>query len=349
MPYKFRDDEENQAVKQALDKLNISDPEVRSYIRQIMVTAGKLKKDDAGSLELKMITNSIKEMRYAFRVFSSYENREKISVFGSSRIDEDHEAYQKARTFSRLAANSDYMLISGGGPGIMEAVNRGAGKENSFGLHINLPFEALPNRYIRGDEKCIHFRYFFTRKLIFAKETNAVVIFPGGMGTHDELFELLTLLQTGRQEMIPMIFFDHGDYWERLEEYLSETLADSGTISETDFCLYDRVEEPEEALKVIQRFYSNFHSSRYVGDEFVMRFRHPPSEQERNRLDEEFESICPESGFRIQKGPLEGEGSEAPDSMYRLIFSFTSHDYGVLRNLVKFMNKWGPDQTRNDG
>ncbi len=340
MPYKTRSSEANKAIRTALDELGVEDPELRSYVRQIMVTGGKLHRDKASLLEMKLITNSIKEIRYAFQVFQKYDERKKISVFGSARSKPEDPTYQSAEKFASLAADDNYMLISGAGPGIMEAVNKGAGSDHSFGLHITLPYEDLPNRYIRGDEKCIHFRYFFSRKLIFAKEANAVVIFPGGFGTHDELIELLTLMQTGRQHLLPVILIDEDGFWNRFLEYLTENLIPSNTISETDLNLFEYVGKPEEALESINTFYSNFHSCRYVGEDFIVRFRNPPSTEEERTLDDEFRDLCPESGFRIQQDSLDGEEPGLPDDLYRIVFTFSSKDYGRLRKMVDFMNTW---------
>jgi len=340
MPYRTRNDQANEAIRRALDELDVEDPELRSYVRQIMVTGGKLVRDDASSLDMKLITNSIKEIRYAFQVFRDYVDRPKISVFGSARTRPEEPMYQSAETFSRAAAEEGYMLISGAGPGIMEAVNKGAGSEDSFGLHINLPFEDQPNRYIRGDEKCIHFRYFFSRKLAFAKEADAVVIYPGGFGTHDEFLELLTLMQTGRQHLLPIILIDEDGFWDVFLTYLQENLIPRGTISETDLNLFEYVGKPEEALEAINTFHSNYHSSRYVGNEFVVRFRYPPDGPEDVGLEEEFRDLCPESGFRIQQDPLDGEEPDVPDDLYRLVFTFSSKNYGRLRKMIDEINSW---------
>ncbi len=349
MPYEARNADVNEAIREVIDELDVEDPELRSYVRQIMVTGGKLSRDDAGSLEMKLITNSLKEIRYAFQVFQKYEDRDKISVFGSARSKPEDPVYQSAETFASMAADEGYMLISGAGPGIMEAVNKGAGSEASFGLHITLPFEDLPNRYIRGDEKCIHFRYFFSRKLLFAKEADAVVIYPGGFGTHDELLELLTLMQTGRQHLIPLVLIDVDGFWDRFLSYMRENLISTGRISETDLNLFEYVSTPREAVEFVNTFYSNYHSSRYVGEEFVVRFRDPPSTGEQIELESSFGDLCPESGFRIQREPVEGEESGVPDDLYRLIFTFTLKDYGRLRKMIDFLNSWSDSPNRDDG
>lgn len=340
MTYTLDDPRSQKAIDQLVESLSIENGEIETYIRQILVTAGKLTEDEVSGLDLKILTNAMKEIRYAFSVFSQHQERKKISVFGSARTHPDNPNYRAAESFSSQAAEQGYMLISGAGPGIMEAVNRGAGSERSFGLNISIPMEQSANRYIQGDEKCINFRYFFSRKLIFAKESAAVVFFPGGFGTHDELFELLCLLQTGRHHLSPLILIDQDGFWDQLIDYLNQTLLRAGTIAESDRQLFTYVKEPEEALRIIQQFYSNYHSSRFLGDEYLIRFRELPSDQALKELEEEFLHLCPESGFQLEKGRLDAEEPDAPEDLYRLVFYFSNHDYGELLRLVEWLNEW---------
>lgn len=338
MRYGLNESQANEAIEELLNSLPVAD-EDETFFRQLLVTIGKLAEDDVDDLGLKILTNAIKEIRYAFRVFRDYDET-KISVFGSARTHKDHPNYKAAEQFSSLAADQGYMLISGAGPGIMEAVNKGAGPENSFGLHISLPHEYKPNPYIEGDEKCVSFRYFFSRKLIFSKESGAAVYFPGGFGTHDELLELLCLMQTGRHHLAPLVLCDTDGFWEEGIRYFEETLLEEGNISESDLHLYDYVSNPEEALEVINRFYMNYHSSRFVDDEFIIRFRDLPSKTYLNKIEDEFIHLCPESGFRVEEGPVEGEETDAPEDLYRLVFYFTNQNYGELRRLVNRLNNW---------
>lgn len=340
MQYRLENKKANQKINQALSAIP-GDETNETYLRQIMVTAGKLAEDDIGELELKLLTNSLKEMRYAFKVFQKYENRKKIAVFGSSRTGDDHPNYRAAERLSSEAADRGYMIISGAGPGIMEAANKGAGAEASFGLHITIPSEQHPNPYIKNDEKCISFRYFFTRKLLFAKECQAVVFFPGGYGTHDELFELLCLTQTGRHHLTPIILCDRNGFWEQGLDYLKENLLEENTIKNSDLQHIDYVSDPLKALNVVDLFYSNFHSSRFLEQEYVIRFKELPDHNVLSRLEDEFLHLCPKSGFRVEQGPLEGEEPEAPENLYRLVFSFTNKDYGELRRLIDYINEWG--------
>lgn len=340
MAYRLKNSEASEHIKKALEELNIDDRETQSYLRQIMVTAGKLGNDGAHDLDLKIITNSLKEIRYAFQIFQEYRDERKISVFGSARTPPDDPRYEMAQEFSSQAADKGYYLISGGGPGIMEAVNRGAGRDQSFGLHILLPHEEQPNEYIKGDQKCIHFRYFFSRKLVFARENDAAVYFPGGFGTHDELFELLCLIQTGRQHLIPIVLCDDGSFWDEIISYLDQTLASEQTIDRSDLNLFDYASSPEEALEIIENFHSNYHSSRFLGENFIIRFQHLPSEQHIQEVEKRFDHICPESGFQVVEGALQNEEPSAPDDLYRLIFSFSRKHYGDLKKLVDFINSW---------
>ncbi|MFB6346812.1 MAG: TIGR00730 family Rossman fold protein [bacterium] len=332
------DEQANEAIENLLSVLPVTE-ENRTFYRQLLVTVGRLAEDDVGDLGLKLITNSFKEIRYALNVFNDYPAK-KISVFGSARTHPDHPNYEAAEKFSSHAAERGYMLISGAGPGIMEATNKGAGPDNSFGLHISLPHEYKPNPYIRSDKKCVSFRYFFSRKLIFSKESSAAVYFPGGFGTHDELLELLCLMQTGRHHLAPIVLCDSDGFWEEVLSYFEETLIEYGTISESDRHLYDYVNTPEAALDVIDRFYSNYHSSRFVGDEFLIRFRTLNSRSDLHELENEFIDLCPESGFRVEEGPIDGEEDSAPEDLYRLVFYFTNQDYGELRRLVSRLNDW---------
>lgn len=333
------DGETEEALRTFLDTLDV-DEQHETYFEQMMVAVAKMAEDDVDELDLKITTNALKELRYAFKVFRKYDDRPKISVFGSARTETDHPNYRAAEAFSSKAADRDYMIVSGAGPGIMEAANKGAGPEDSFGLHISLPHEYKPNRYIAGDEKCIHFRYFFSRKLMFAKESEAIVYFPGGFGTHDELFELLCLLQTGGHHLSPLVLCDSNGYWEEFLDHLETALLAEGTISENDLELLDYVSGPDEALEVIETFYSNYHSSRFLGDDFIIRFREYPGRDALKKLEDEFIHLCPESGFRVEEGPLAGEEDAPHEDLHRLVFYYSNYDYGELRRLVRMMNDW---------
>lgn len=340
MGFEPENEETAEAIEEVLNTIQFDEEQDRSYVRQLMTTAVKLTEDDAGPLELKILTNAMKEIRHAFRVFNDYESKTKIAIFGSARTTPDHPNYQLAEEFSSRAAEEGYMIITGAGPGIMEAGNKGAGTDQSFGLNVFLPHEQNANPYIADDQKCLNFRYFFSRKLVFSKESDAVVYFPGGFGTHDELFELLCLMQTGRHHLAPLILCDTDGFWDDLISYVDKNLDDTGMISPEDLQLINHVHSAEEALEVVNQFYRNFHSGRFVDDTFVIRFREFPKEATVRELEDEFIHLCPESGFDVVEGPIDGEEDGIPSDLYRLQFTLTSHDYGELRRLVDWINQW---------
>jgi len=225
-------------------------------IREIMVTAVKLAQEGSDRGDLKIIRTTIKELRYAFKVFAKYRDRPKITVFGSARTPPDHPAYQAAFAFGRMMAEAGYMVITGAGPGIMAAGHEGAGQDFSVGLNIRLPFEQAPNETIDGDEKLINFRYFFTRKLFFVKESYALVLMPGGFGTHDEGFETLTLIQTGKSAMKPVVMLDEpgGGYWRQWLSFIEQQVLGRGYISPEDMSLFYVTDSLEAARDEIRRF-----------------------------------------------------------------------------------------------
>ena len=236
-------------------------------IQEMVVTALKMGHDNLGVADLKLFSRSLKELRYAARVFAPYAQYKKVVVFGSARISQDNPACIAAETFARKMQTHDFMTITGGGEGIMGAAQRGAGRAHSFGLNIRLPFEQHANETIDGDPKLINFNYFFTRKLNFLKETHAVALFPGGFGTMDEGFEVLTLMQTGKARIIPVVLVDQpgGRYWETWFGFLGDYLLKQGLVSENDFDLFRITHDVDVAVAEILSFYKNFNSYRWVG------------------------------------------------------------------------------------
>src|SRR5204862_1764035 len=227
----------------------------------MIVTALKMARDEMGVADLKLINRSLKEMRYAAKVFARYARFRKVVVFGSARISSDAPESKVAEDFARAMVSHDYMVITGGGEGIMGAAQRGAGRDNSFGLNIRLPFEQAPNEEIIGDRKLINFKYFFTRKVCFIKESDAIVLFPGGFGTHDEGFEALTLMQTGKSQPKPLVFVDRprGNYWKTWWRFVEDQLLDEALISKEDLSLFKVTDDIEEACEESTRLYSNYH------------------------------------------------------------------------------------------
>jgi len=316
---------------------------IEQLVQQLKETADKLVRDGANRGDVKLLSTALKELRYAFKVFAPYRRRRKVTIFGSARLPADDPAYEQAVAFSRMAAEAGYMVITGAASGIMEAGHVGAGRENSIGVNILLPFEQEANAVIAGDVKLMHLKYFFTRKLLFVKESDAVALFPGGFGTQDEGFEVLTLIQTGKSHLFPVVLVDApgGDYWRRWNEYIESVLLARNLISPSDLALYKITDSAEEAMAEITQFYRVYHSMRYVNGDLVLRLKHALSEATTSQLRNEFADIV-ESGT-FEQGPALPE--EANDthvaSLPRLRFRFDRKSLGRLRMLVDTINRAG--------
>jgi len=313
-------------------------------VREMMTTSLKLIRDGADTGELKLISRSLKELRYAMKVFRPYAEARKISIFGSARTAEDHPTYEAAVDFSKRFSDRGWMVITGAGDGIMKAGHGGAGREGSFGVAIRLPFETTANEIIAGDAKLITFRYFFTRKLMFLSQCDAVALFAGGFGTHDEGFEVLTMIQTGKTPMIPLVMVDApgDDYWMNWEKYVLEELLGNGMISEQDRNLYFITDDPKEAAHHVFDFYRNYHSQRFVQDKLVFRVHRPLGDEQLAALNEEFANLV-EEGEIEQGGPLEGEEDHL--ELPRIYFTYTKHNYGTLRSMIDRINGFARDQA----
>ncbi len=309
-------------------------------IREIMTTALKMARDRTDRGDLKILNSAFKELRYAFRVFSPYRQNRKVSIFGSSRTPAGSEEYVQPRRFASRMAEEGFMVITGAGPGIMEAANEGAGKDMSFGVRILLPFEQGSNRFVDGDPKLVHLKYFFTRKLLFVKETDAVALFPGGFGTQDEGFETLTLIQTGKSEPLPIVFIEApgGNYWRDWMDYIQTHLVDTGKVSREDLSLLRITDDVEEAVKEICRFYFRYHSSRYVRDRLIIRLSQSLPEGRLGELNDAFSDILV-SG-RIESSPALPEETNEPhiSHLERLALHFDRTHYGRLRLLINRIN-----------
>lgn len=311
------------------------------FIREMLLTALKLLQDERDRGELKLMAASMKELRHAFRVFARYPHVRKISIFGSARTPEDHPDYIAAVDFSREMASRDWAVITGAGDGIMKAGHVGPGRESSFGLAIRLPFETTANTVIEGDPKLITFRYFFTRKLMFVSQADAVAVFPGGFGTQDETFEVLTLVQTGKSSMVPIVLIEGegGTYWQDWVTMVENTLLDSAFISPEDRNLYYVAKDASDAANHVQRFYRNYHSSRYVRDDFIIRLRQPLRDEAVTHLNDEF-------GMLVREGKIEQRGAlpEEEDhlDLPRIVFTHTRRQYGLVRRLIDRINEFEP-------
>ncbi len=313
----------------------------RRLVRELMTAALKLIPDGRDTGELKLMTAAIKELRYAYRVFGDYPEPHKVTIFGSARTNKDHPDYLAAIDFGREMAQAGWMIITGAGGGIMEAGHVGPGREASFGVAIRLPFETTANEVIAGDEKLIHFRYFFTRKLMFLSQAEAVVLFPGGFGTLDEAYETLTLVQTGKASPVPIVMVEGvgGCYWRQWEETVRINLLSRGLIGEDDLHLYHIASDPADAVEHILKFYRNYHSSRYVRDDFVIRLRHKIDDAGVAALNDEFANIVKE-GSIVQRGAydVETEHRDLP----RIAFTHTRNNFGKVRQLIDRINEIAP-------
>jgi hypothetical protein len=308
------------------------------YVRQMLVTGLGLLGDDCSTGDLKLLNSTLKELRHAFRVFAPWAHVRKVAVFGSARTKPEHPDYEQARRFAERIVEAGWMVITGAGDGIMGAAQGGAGREASFGVNIRLPFEQQANPVIAGDPKLINFRYFFSRKLAFVKNSHAIALFPGGFGTHDEGFEALTLIQTGKSEMLPVVFVDTpgGSYWRDWQEYLHSHLLSRRLISEEDLALFKVTDDVDEAVAEVTGFYRNYHSSRYVREWLVIRVREAPDAAELAALNAEFGDILAEGAIEV-RGALPEEGGEA-DPFPRVLLRFERKKMGRLRQLIDRLN-----------
>ena len=314
---------------------------VDEFVRQIKETADKLAKDGAGRGDMKLLASALKELRYCFKVFAQYRGRRKVTIFGSARTRPDHPAYQTAVAFAERIAAAGYMVITGAASGIMEAGHVGAGAADSFGLNILLPFEQQANPVILADPKLMNLRYFFTRKLVFIKESDAVVLFPGGFGTHDEAFETLTLMQTGKSHIFPIVLVDEpgGDYWRHWQRFVETELLDRGYISPADRAFYKVTDSVEEAVEEVTNFYCVYHSMRYVRGDLVLRLQRPITEGTLVQLRTDFADIL--TGGSIEQTsalPQEANEPELRD-LPRLRFRFDRVNTGRLRQLIDAVNR----------
>ena len=310
-------------------------------VEDIIETALRLADDKADRLDVKVINSALKELRYASKIFAPFRGQRKVTVFGSARTKPETAEYQQAVAFGKAIVEHGFMVITGGGEGIMGAAQRGAGRDKSFGLNIRLPFEQEPNIEIAGDRKLINFKYFFTRKLCFIKESDAIVLFPGGFGTHDEGFEALTLMQTGKSQPKPLVFVDrpHGNYWKTWWRFVEDQLLDEALISKEDLSLFKVCDDVEEACKEITQFYSNYHSCRYVKDAMVMRVKYPVTENLLRTLNARFSDICLNGGLFRAAGPLPEEENEPElKDLHRIVFPFNRTNFGRLRSLIDVVN-----------
>lgn len=307
-----------------------------------MTTVLRLRDEKVGRGDLKIINTALKELRYSSKVFSPYRGVRKVAIFGSARTPKHHAAYQQARAFAREMTRHGWMVITGGANGIMGAGNEGAGPAKSFGMNIRLPFEQEANPVIAKDPKLINFKYFFTRKLIFLKESDATVLFPGGFGTHDEGFETLTLVQTGKTEPRPIVCIDppQSSYWKEWRHFVQKGLLEQGMIDAEDLELVTFKQNIKEAEDCIVNFYRNYHSLRFVGEKLVIRIQRSLAAQRLRHLNHEFKDMILRGDIEMTPKPLDEEENE-PEThgLTRLVFHFNRRDFSRLRKLIDAINE----------
>jgi uncharacterized protein (TIGR00730 family) len=310
-------------------------------VQQIKDTADKLLRDKAGRGDVKLLSTALRELRYAFKVFAPLRHRRKVTVFGSARTPPDNPSYRQAVEFGRRIAQEGFMVITGAASGIMEAGHVGAGRENSVGVNILLPFEQSANAVITGSQLLMHLKYFFTRKLLFLKESDAVVLFPGGFGTHDEGFEVLTLVQTGKSHMFPVVCIDYpgDDYWKTWEQFIKKQLLGRGMISPPDTSLYKVTDSVEEAVAEVRDFYRVYHSMRYIKGDLVLRLKRAPTALLLEQVRSEFKDILAGGTFELTPAdPVEANEAHLAE-LPRLRFRFDRRSLGRLRQLINLLNR----------
>ena len=310
------------------------------WIKRALEVLVRMSDEEIDRLDWKILTASLEDLERGFQTFYPYRHTRKVTIFGSARILPSSTGYQLAVDFARRVTQLGFMVLTGAGGGIMQAGNEGAGRSHSFGLNIDLPFEQDANPYISGDPKLINFKYFFTRKLFFLRESDVVALFPGGFGTQDEAFETLTLCQTGKYGPAPLLFIDEpgADYWLTWQQQILDNLQVRGLISPEDTQLYTITDNLDVACEIIQNFYKIYHSSRYVGDLFVMRLNQELTDEQVELLNDKFSDILVSGKFEKSKA-LPKEVNDATIHLPRLVFHFNQRNFGRLYELINQINQ----------
>jgi len=336
--YRTGHDELDSRIADLIESAGVTEDE--DLVFEMVVSAVRMGREAAGRGDLKLVNAALKELRYSFLVFQPYVDVPKVAIFGSARLTHDQPSYAMARDLGRAMADRDWMVITGAGPGIMEAGIEGAGPERAFGVNIVLPFEQDASPLLAGDPKLINYRYFFTRKLTFMKESNAFALLPGGFGTMDEGFELLTLMQTGRSPIAPVVLLAEpgSTYWESWLRFVTDELGTRRLISDDDLNLLRLTHDIDEAVDEIVSFYSTFHSMRFVGRRLVLRLNRTLDDDELEGLDRDFGDILVSGGFeRAEASPSEIDDDDVPH-LARVAFRFDRASYARLRRLIDRLN-----------
>lgn len=323
----------------ALAALPAGSPNLSLY-QEMLNTVVRMAQADRNRWDAKILLQTMREMERSFDRLSQLRHRRKVTVFGSARTPEDHGLYKQARDLGSALAKNNWMVITGAGGGIMAAAHEGAGRENSLGLNITLPFEQSANATVEGSENLLSFHFFFVRKLFFIKEADAIVLSPGGFGTLDEALEALTLIQTGKSPLVPIILLDEpgGTYWNDMLDYIKKQLVGHRYIAESDLRLMRLTDNVDVAVDEIEQFYRNYNSSRWHNGQFIIRLNHALSTDAVTQIQQKFRDICPADDFvqhlQCSQSVDHGELAELP----RLIFTFNGRDHGRLRELYNFIN-----------
>src|SRR5690554_5518767 len=317
--------------------------------KEMMLTVARMAEADRNRWDAKIMMQTLREMEASFSLLERFKRRRKVTVFGSARTEPDHPLYQQAKELGEILARHNLMVITGAGGGIMAAAHEGAGLENSLGLNIALPFEQGANETVHGSGNLLTFHFFFLRKLFFVKEADALVLCPGGFGTLDEALEVLTLMQTGKSPLVPVVLLDveGGTYWDKALEFMREELADKNYILPSDLRLMRQVRTPRDAGLEIARFYRNFHSSRWFRDTFVVRMNHPLNDGAMDTLHKEFADLCATGGYTQVAYCPEKHNEPEFCNQFRLEFDFNDRDHGRLREMVDFINL--PQNWKSNG
>ncbi len=332
----------NNEIEQLIDRLlelsgDIHHPDI---IREMLLSTLKIGQEIDYPADLKLINRTLREMRYTTKVFGPYRNKKKVTIFGSARTTPEEEMYRKCIRFSRMLADKGYMIITGGGPGIMQAGNEGAGSENSFAVNIRLPFEQSPNPVMLKNPRLITYKYFFNRKVAFVKEADAVAVFPGGFGTLDEAMEVFTLVQTGKTSPKPLILIDNQDgYWEQFFDFIKQSLLVTGFISGEDFSIFTLTKDEKEAVLVIENFYRVYHSLRFIDHRLVIRLNKEITPAQIATLEDEFSELL-KTGDHIAPCAMFPEEADEPDlaELPLITLVFDPHHYGLLLAFIHRIN-----------
>lgn len=310
------------------------------WIERSLKTLSKIASAEVDRLDWKILTGAIEDLEQGFTIFYPYRQTRKITIFGSARIAPHTLEYKLASDFARCVTGFGFMVLTGGGGGVMQAGNEGAGRDRSFGLNIQLPFEQGSNPHIAND-KLINFKYFFTRKLFFLRESDAVALFPGGFGTQDEAFETLTLCQTGKYGPAPLVLIDlpGDDYWVSWNEYICKQLVKRGLVGEADQSIYTITDDLEVACETIRHFYRVYHSSRFVGKQFVMRLNCDISDSQLDLLNQEFSDFLVDGAILKTKALPEESNDETID-LPRIVFQYNSRHQGRLYQMINQINNF---------